>query len=214
MTKRLFAYPGGAAQRDALLASLAEHRAADHIIKGQYWRDGKGCSVGCALVSLGEAAAAEAGDHALLGRLTGYGEQLQRLNDVLFEALPNDLAMDWPLRFAAAAQPGADLTLVPMQFTHRTLARLLEQSWIDVDLRTTVQPILDGLAILATNTPLTAAQQATGDKAAWEAWEGWAAPEAWEEWAAREAREAEVKRQADDLITLIGAAPIAEQAQP
>jgi len=47
----LIAYHGDPEVKAAILAQLKRHRAADEIVKGQYWCDGKGCAVGCTIYS-------------------------------------------------------------------------------------------------------------------------------------------------------------------
>ena len=33
--------------KDIALAAMAEHKKADQLIQGRYWKDGRGCAVGC-----------------------------------------------------------------------------------------------------------------------------------------------------------------------
>ena len=46
---------------------------------------------------------------------------LARLEDCIFEGLPNGKAMAWPIRFMEAVKPGADLSRVGWQFLHWVL---------------------------------------------------------------------------------------------
>ena len=105
----LIAYHGLEANKTTILAQIATHREADEIIKGRYWEDGKGCAVGCTVHS---------GQHAEYERLFGIPQILARLEDTIFEGLPNDLAQLWPERFMASIRPGADLSRVGWQFLH------------------------------------------------------------------------------------------------
>ena len=95
-----------------LIASLERHAAADAFVKGYYWQDGKGCAVGCSLHDFH----AMPGDHAAYEPLFGIPQVLARLEDGIFEGLPTDLAKEWPLRFAHAVRPGADLSGVWPRF--------------------------------------------------------------------------------------------------
>jgi len=121
----MLAYHNRPELKSAVLAQLAQHREADRIKKGHYWERGKGCAVGCTLESLrqieGLAELAHA-DHALYERYLGVPMMLARLEDGLFEALPNGTSQAWPERFAAAIRPGADLSMVGPKFLHWLLS--------------------------------------------------------------------------------------------
>ena len=105
----IIAYHGNDSEKSAILAQLAVHRAADAIEKGKYWEGGKGCAVGCTIYS---------GNHAEYESRFGIPQMLARLEDCIFEGLPNDKAVDWPTRFMSAIKPGADLSLVGWKFLH------------------------------------------------------------------------------------------------
>ena len=105
----LLAYHGLESTKAAILAQLSAHRAADDIVKGTYWEDGKGCAVGCTLHS---------GHHIEYEFRFGIPQMLARLEDCIFEGLPNGAARLWPERFMGAIRPGADLSRVGWQFQH------------------------------------------------------------------------------------------------
>ena len=109
--KELKAYHGSPEIKAKYLARVRRHREADELIKGQYWRNGKGCAVGCTL----EERFAEA-RHAAYETDLGIPVALARLEDSIFEGLPNAAAQAWPERFLSAIQPGADLSGVADQF--------------------------------------------------------------------------------------------------
>lgn len=108
-TNTMKAFLGLQSVKDTYLARVREHRAADQLVKGLYWRDGKGCAVGCTIHS---------DKHSDYERLLGIPEALAMLEDSIFEGLPNELAMTWPDRFLDSIQVGADLTLVASRFLH------------------------------------------------------------------------------------------------
>lgn len=60
------------------------HAKADEIVKGQYWKNGKGCAVGCTIHSA---------DHAAYQTELGIPQWMARLEDRIFEGLPNARAM-------------------------------------------------------------------------------------------------------------------------
>ena len=114
---RAYSFPG--LDKPTFIAELAEHAAQDRIVQGQYWENGKGCAVGCSLHSvqqrlgLGRIAY---DDHALYETYLGIPRILARLEDRIFEGLEPAEARLWPMRFAQAVQPGADLSGVWHQF--------------------------------------------------------------------------------------------------
>ena len=106
----LIAYHGRQADKDTILAQLAIHRAADELVQGYgYWEDGKGCAVGCTLHS---------GDHMEYETRFGIPVAIARLEDVIFEGLPVDIARQWPERLMSAIRPGADLSRVHWHLLH------------------------------------------------------------------------------------------------
>jgi hypothetical protein len=105
----MIAYHGKQEIKDQYLARVKAHRAADELIKGTYWENGKGCAVGCTVHS---------NQHASYETELGIPRLLARLEDGIFERLPNDLAMTWPERFLDAIPVGKDLSLVWPKFAH------------------------------------------------------------------------------------------------
>ena len=105
----LRAYHNDPALRAATLEQMEEHAAADQIVQGNYWRDGRGCAVGCLTHD-------PAGGHHLYPVRWGIPEVLARLEDCIFEGLPVAAARTWPVRFLAAIPLGADLAMVWPRF--------------------------------------------------------------------------------------------------
>lgn len=71
------------------LKRVRAHAKADEIVKGRYWEDGKGCAVGCTIHS---------SNHSAYETELGIPRILARLEDTLFENLPNVLAKTWPYK--------------------------------------------------------------------------------------------------------------------
>lgn len=90
-----------------LIAQLEAHYAADEIVKGKYWENGKGCAVGCCI---------HGDDHRLFPSLFGIPESIAHLMDGIFEGLPNEQAKEFPLSGINSIQVGADLTKVENLF--------------------------------------------------------------------------------------------------
>ena len=106
----MLAYHNEPSVKTTILAELADHRQADALVQGYgYWKDGKGCAVGCTIRS---------GNHAEYETRFGIPQMLARLEDCIFEGLPVENARAWPERFMGAIRPGADLSRVGWQFLH------------------------------------------------------------------------------------------------
>ena len=108
---KMLAFTNTPVGKEALLIQLRAHYAADEIVKGHYWEDGTGCAVGCAVHT-------DADPHAEYERLFGIPQMLARLEDGIFENLPNGRAKEWPIQFIEAIPVGADLSQVGAQFLH------------------------------------------------------------------------------------------------
>src|SRR5690349_19470839 len=116
------AYHGSEERRGAVLALVQQHEDQDKIAQGHgYWEDGRGCAVGCTLESLRQLegiAHINHSDHGLYESLIGVPPMLARIEDGLFESLPDGEWQTWPRRFLAAIPVGADLSLVASRFLH------------------------------------------------------------------------------------------------
>jgi hypothetical protein len=93
--------------KEKYLARVKRHREADNLIRGIGWFDGRGCAVGCTLESY---------DHSRYEVELGIPEWLARAEDVLFEGIPKEDAMEWPERFLKAIPIGVDLEQVKAPF--------------------------------------------------------------------------------------------------
>ena len=91
--KIMRAYHNDPVIKAGILARLQAHYDADEIVKGHYWENGTGCAVGCTV---------HGKNHVEYERLFGIPRGLARLEDTIFEHLPNGDAQQWPLRFMRA----------------------------------------------------------------------------------------------------------------
>ena len=113
----MIAYHGNPAIKLEYTARVAAHRAADDIIRGTYgeavgeggWR---GCAVGCTI-------------HVAYESELGIPQVLARLENRLFEMMPEAAAMAWPGEFLSAIPVGADLSLVVWQLLEWGIRDLL-----------------------------------------------------------------------------------------
>jgi hypothetical protein len=95
------------------IAEMQAHIAADQLVKGQYWEDGKGCFIGCAV---GEKGVGHW--HDTFEELYNIDKRLAKLFDALFEGLPNERSMRWPIEVYTAIQVGADVSKVADEFRY------------------------------------------------------------------------------------------------
>jgi hypothetical protein len=103
--KPLLAYHGKQSIKNKFVKRVDAHAAADEIIQGKYWENGKGCLVGCA-------AHTGCDPHGVLEREAGIPRIVSRLGDRLFEGCENGFMKGLPPRFYRAPLPGADLSMV------------------------------------------------------------------------------------------------------
>jgi hypothetical protein len=168
----------------AVLRQLRAHAKADEIVKGRYWEDGKGCAVGCTIHS---------GDHAEYEPRFGIPIMLARLEDDLFEGLPNGQAKAWPVAFMSAIRPGADLSRVGWQFLLWLLTDNKVSPGIDHPLvRDAVRQCADVLVPLAKGKPVDNSAAGSAARSARSAARSarsaeLAAAAAWSAWSARSA---------------------------
>src|SRR4051812_321342 len=87
-----------------ILEEVVNHRKQDQIIKGTYGTENgkwKGCAVGCSIHSLNIRLGKEysTSDHTVYETELGIPEWLARLEDTLFENLPEKESKTWPEQF-------------------------------------------------------------------------------------------------------------------
>ena len=87
--------------KEKYLSRVISHYNADEIEKGFYWENGKGCAVGCTI---------HGSNHEDYETELGIPRILARLEDGIFENLPNGTAKKWPKEFLEAINVGADLS--------------------------------------------------------------------------------------------------------
>jgi hypothetical protein len=123
---------------------LERHYAADEIIKGVYWQEGKGCAVGCITESNEPYSSPIWND-------IGIGLFLPKLCDTIFEGLPDKLAKEFPIRFWTAIESakGKDLGLVHWKFLHWLLSDELRQYHDHEIVGESIVDVMNGIELLA-----------------------------------------------------------------
>lgn len=86
--------------KEDYLYQVKQHQLAGEIIKGKYWKNGKGCAIGCTIHD---------SEHAKYETQLGIPIWLARIEDTIFEALPNKIAEKWPVEFLEAISLGVNL---------------------------------------------------------------------------------------------------------
>jgi hypothetical protein len=66
--------------KEEYLQRIRTHKAADQIIHGSYWENGKGCAVGCTI---------HGNDHSRYETELGIPKNIAYLEDSIFEGLSN-----------------------------------------------------------------------------------------------------------------------------
>jgi hypothetical protein len=107
--KTMQAYLNDPSLKEKILQQLQQHYDADEIIKGVYWENGKGCAIGCILHD-------QNGNHWRFESELGIPMILAELIDGLFEALPNAVAKEWPLKIMSTFETGRDYSNVWYKF--------------------------------------------------------------------------------------------------
>ena len=119
----MISYHNDPAVKAKYVARFAAHRAADEVIQGQGFENGRGCFVGCTL---------DAYDHEQFPIELGWPEWLARLADVIFEGLPKSESAQFGTDLLEAVPVGIDLE--PLQWRlaierhQRALVRLGDNS--------------------------------------------------------------------------------------
>ena len=188
------AFHNDPALKEKYLARVRAHAAADEIVHGQYWENGKGCAVGCTI---------HGSDHARYETELGIPEWLARLEDSLFENLSNGGAKAFPEQFLAAIPVGVDLELVRWQFCSFLMRENIERvSALNIDREIKAKVVSAVRGVLAVHASATRSGKL--DAAAWSAaWSAWSAAEsaAWSAWSAAES--AAYLRYRDELLRLL-----------
>lgn len=97
------AFYGSQELKDLTLAQVRRHRAADEIIQGTYFANGKGCHLGCLTHS-------NSGNHGELVELLAIPEEVSHLFEMVFEGLPANDCAQWVEDSTQSIASGADLS--------------------------------------------------------------------------------------------------------
>jgi hypothetical protein len=123
---------------EQLRIEVRDHLAADAVVRGRYWEDGKGCFIGCL---------AHSDDPELAFERFGLPIAVLRIAEGIFEALPDDEGRAF---FAAlpdaVGRDGKDLSRVHWAFLASELRALPK---VSADLQAVIDPVIAGMDILS-----------------------------------------------------------------
>jgi hypothetical protein len=191
----MLAYHNAPAIKAKYVARFAAHRAADEVIQGSGFDNGRGCFVGCTLNKY---------DHALFPVELGWPEWLARLADTIFEGLPREEAPQFGTDLLDAVPVGVDLDPVRNRFLLTVQRRNLDRlAGNDAPYALQVRSAIEGVILLLENPesavwsmwPAARSVWPTESAARSAAWAVWSAESAaWSEsaavWPARSAESA------------------------
>jgi hypothetical protein len=123
---------------DLLRTEVAAHIAADAVVQGNYWKDGKGCFIGCL---------AHSSNAEKLGERFGLPLPLVRICENIFEALPPDEAKGFFAAIPNAVErDGKDLARVHWAFLASELRALPK---VPDEVQAGIDPVIAGMDLLA-----------------------------------------------------------------
>ena len=109
MTTKVLAYHGKETLKQETIAKMQSHHDADELVKGLYWKQGKGCMIGCLAHRNTDA-------HEWVAETLGFPLELAHLYDGLFEGQSLEASRWFPLKVLNATHTGADLSKVAARF--------------------------------------------------------------------------------------------------
>ncbi len=183
---------------------LQQHYKLDEIIKGQYWENGKGCAVGCTVHS---------SSHISYEIELGIPEWIAKLEDKLFEGMPNEKSKEFPLKLLKSIPIGFDNW---QHIYHQLYVFMLEKICKNIDNKIVVKTICDVITLHKTESKDESAWSAARS-AAYAAWSARSARSAarsaaYAAWSARSARSAGSAESAESAARSAESAESAESA--
>ena len=191
LKKPMLSYHGDPLIKAKYTARFAAHRAADEVIQGKGFAEGRGCFVGCTL---------DAYDHSRFPIELGWPEWLARLADAIFEGIPKEDAPQFGTDLLNAVHVGVNLEPVRSRFLlilqRHSVERIKDKTTPGADACiAAVKTVIDLLEKdVAAESAAWSAARSAAESAAWSA----ARSAAWSA-----ARSAEFKTQREDLLALV-----------
>ena len=162
----MLAYHNDPAVKAKYTQRFAAHRAADEVIQGTGFANGRGCFVGCTLDNY---------NHSRFPAELGWPEWLAHLADTIFEGIPKAEAPSFGTDLLEAVKVGVNLEPVRSRFLltvqRRNLARIADDTAEYVPAcRAAVQKVIELLeADVAARSAAWSAARSAAESAAWSA---------------------------------------------
>ncbi len=186
--------------KSLVISEMKKHREKDQFIKGSYgeYEDGKfkGCAVGCTIDSLNLVLdkSYNTSEHSAFESALGIPEWLARLQDTLFENLPDDESSQFAVDFLSSVPVGVNLEPVKWKFCvfilKEGIDRIVNQENLSDELRERVISAIRGVLNLHESAIISGQWDS---EAAWSAARSAAESAAWSAesaaWSARSAAE-------------------------
>ena len=136
--QQMRAFHKNAKLKKDIVSEILNHQKQDQIIKGTYGQENgkwRGCAVGCSIHSLNIKCGKNipTNDHTAYEKELGIPESLAKLEDYLFENMPQEAAVKWPAEFMKAIPVGANLSLVAPRFIVGTLREVIKLKYVKDD---------------------------------------------------------------------------------
>lgn len=97
--------------KEAAMARLREHRRLDQLRQGIYWKNGRGCHLGCLSHQSNET-------HFVVERMFAIPVRIGYWLEAVFEGLPPEECADWVVESTESIPVGADLSLCHHEFAY------------------------------------------------------------------------------------------------
>jgi hypothetical protein len=114
--------------KEELVSELKKHQLADNIRRGLYFKDGKGCAVGCSLESVSRLKGLDLEyfeDHSQYEEYFGLPEFFAHLTDKLFEGMSLEKSKSFPIDVIEAVKVGSNVSQIETKFKIIVLNRNL-----------------------------------------------------------------------------------------
>lgn len=120
---KLRAFLGSKKVKDKYIERMKEHMRLDQLMQGTGFERAKnrGCAVGCTLDKY---------EHTSYTTELGLPVWLAHLEDKIFEKLPKEKAMKFPLKFLESVQIGVDYTLMWHDWSIFLLTKIIPKKYV------------------------------------------------------------------------------------
>ena len=181
---KMLSYHNDENLKNLLVSEMIKHKEQDQFIKGVYSKINgkfKGCSVGCTIDSINKILGKTYSNssHESIEESVGIPTWLAKVQDVLFEGIPDEEGAQFSIDFLSAIPVGVSLELVKWKFCafilKECIDRVSTQENISEELKEQVLKAIRDVLSLHENAIETGkfehqAVESAAESAAWSAW--------------------------------------------